>query len=63
MLLVIKQPDLGTSLTYIPILICGVLMAGLRTKYLLIIATALLVLFQSVIIFLSHTRKIDWSAL
>jgi rod shape determining protein RodA len=43
MLLVMKQPDLGTSLTYIPILVCGVLMAGLRTKYLLIIATALLV--------------------
>ncbi len=43
MLLVMKQPDLGTSLTYIPILVCGILMAGLRTKYLLIIATALLV--------------------
>lgn len=43
MLLVMKQPDLGTSLTYIPILICGILMAGLRTKYILVIATALLV--------------------
>jgi rod shape determining protein RodA len=43
MLLVMKQPDLGTSLTYIPILVSGVLMAGLRTKYLLIIAAALLV--------------------
>jgi rod shape determining protein RodA len=43
MILVMKQPDLGTSLTYIPILICGILMAGLRTKYLLIIATVLLV--------------------
>ncbi|MFZ0593727.1 MAG: rod shape-determining protein RodA [Bryobacteraceae bacterium] len=43
MVLVMKQPDLGTSLTYIPILVCGILMAGLRTKYLLIIATALLV--------------------
>ena len=38
MLLVMKQPDLGTSLTYIPILVCGVLMAGLRWKYLVVIA-------------------------
>jgi rod shape determining protein RodA len=37
-----KQPDLGTSLTYIPILVCGVLMAGLRWKYLLIISGILL---------------------
>jgi rod shape determining protein RodA len=43
MLLVMKQPDLGTSLTYLPILIGGVLMAGLRWKYLIIIAAFLLV--------------------
>ena len=43
MLLVMKQPDLGTSLTYIPILICGVLMAGMRWKYLLIMVMALLI--------------------
>ena len=43
MLLVMKQPDLGTSLTYLPILVSGVLMAGLRWKYLLIIAAVLLV--------------------
>ncbi len=43
MLLVIKEPDLGTALTYIPILICGVLMAGLRWKYLLIITGILVV--------------------
>jgi rod shape determining protein RodA len=42
MLLVMKEPDLGTSLTYIPILVCGVLMAGLRWKFLLILAAALL---------------------
>ncbi len=41
MLLVIKEPDLGTALTYIPILICGILMAGLRWRYLLIIAAIL----------------------
>ncbi len=43
MLLVMKQPDLGTSLTYIPILIASVFMAGLRWKYIAVIATVLLV--------------------
>jgi rod shape determining protein RodA len=43
MLLVMKEPDLGTSLTYLPILICGVLMAGLRWKYLLLIVSVLVV--------------------
>src|SRR5438309_9063835 len=43
MLLVMREPDLGTSLTYLPVLICGVLMAGLRWKYLLIISGILVV--------------------
>jgi rod shape determining protein RodA len=43
MLLVMKQPDLGTSLTFLPILVCGILMAGMRWKYIAIIALALLV--------------------
>jgi rod shape determining protein RodA len=43
MLLVMKEPDLGTSLTYIPILVCGALMAGMRWKYLLIITGLLVV--------------------
>ncbi|HMF74339.1 MAG TPA: rod shape-determining protein RodA [Bryobacteraceae bacterium] len=43
MLLVMKQPDLGTALTYIPILICGVLMAGLHWKYLAIVGAILFV--------------------
>lgn len=43
MLLVMKEPDLGTSLTYIPILVCGILMAGLRWKYLVVISTILLI--------------------
>ncbi|MEX2261507.1 MAG: rod shape-determining protein RodA [Bryobacteraceae bacterium] len=33
MLLVMKQPDLGTSLTYLPILAAGVFLAGLHWKY------------------------------
>ena len=43
MVLVMKQPDLGTSLTYVPILVSGVLIAGLRWKYLAIIAAVILV--------------------
>ncbi len=43
MLLVMKQPDLGTAMTYLPILIAGVLIAGLRWKYLAIIAAVIIV--------------------
>ena len=32
MLLVLKQPDLGTALTYLPILLCGLFLGGLRLK-------------------------------
>jgi rod shape determining protein RodA len=38
LLLVLKQPDLGTSLTYVPILAGGIFLAGLRWKYIAIIA-------------------------
>ena len=41
MLLVMKQPDLGTALTYLPILAAGILLAGLRWQYVAIIAAAL----------------------
>ena len=37
-LLVLKQPDLGTSLTYIAVLMVGAFLAGLRRKYVVIIA-------------------------
>jgi rod shape determining protein RodA len=43
MLLVMKEPDLGTSLTYLPILVCGILMAGLRWKYIFILVGLMLV--------------------
>ena len=33
MALIVKEPDLGTALTYVPILAGGVLIAGLRWKY------------------------------
>lgn len=34
MLLVMRQPDLGTSLTYVPIVAIGVFLAGIRWRYL-----------------------------
>ena len=37
MALVMKQPDLGTALTYLPILATGVLLAGLRWKFFVLI--------------------------
>jgi len=43
MALVMKEPDLGTSLTYIPVLVCGIFMAGLRWKYLLVILGILVI--------------------
>lgn len=41
MLLVMKQPDLGTALCYLPILAMGVLLAGLRWQYLVVFAVIL----------------------
>ena len=39
-LLVMYQPDLGTGLTYLPILAAGVLIAGVRWQYLAIVVLA-----------------------
>src|SRR5260370_35454502 len=41
MVLVMKQPDLGTALTYLPILGIGILIAGLRWQYVGVIALVL----------------------
>ncbi len=38
LLLVLKQPDLGTALTYVPVLAAGVFLAGLRWKYIAVAA-------------------------
>jgi rod shape determining protein RodA len=45
MLMVLKQPDLGTSLTYLPILACGLFLGGLRFKQaaIILLGIALLV--------------------
>ena len=40
MLLVMKKPDLGTALAYVPIAAGGVLLAGLRWKHLAVLAVA-----------------------
>jgi rod shape determining protein RodA len=44
MLLVLKQPDLGTSLTYLPVLIIGLFLGGLEWKKALTLVVAGLVL-------------------
>ncbi len=45
MLLVLKQPDLGTALTYLPILLCGLFLGGIRPKQagILLLGAAVLV--------------------
>ncbi len=44
MLLVLSQPDMGTSLTYTPILIVGLFLGGINLKQALVLITAGLVL-------------------
>jgi rod shape determining protein RodA len=46
-LLVAKQPDLGTSLTYIPIMVVGAFLAGLRWKYIICIGLIVLVVLPA----------------
>ncbi len=48
MLLVIKQPDLGTTLTYMPILIAGLFLGGINLRQSLILATCGLALVAGV---------------
>ncbi len=48
MLLVIKQPDLGTTLTYTPILVAGLLLGGINLRQSLILLTGSLVLLGGV---------------
>jgi rod shape determining protein RodA len=48
MLLVLKQPDLGTTLTYTPILIAGMLLGGINLKQALTLGTCALALVGGV---------------
>jgi rod shape determining protein RodA len=43
MLLVLKQPDLGTALTYLPVLVCGLFLGGIRVKQVAILVLGLAV--------------------
>jgi rod shape determining protein RodA len=44
LVLVLKQPDLGTSLTYLPILICGLYLGGISWKQATILILSLVLL-------------------
>jgi len=44
MLLILKQPDLGTALTYMPVLVIGLFLGGINLKQSLVLVTAGLVL-------------------
>ncbi len=44
MVLVLKQPDLGTSLTYMPVLLVGLFLGGMEWKKALILVSAGLIL-------------------
>jgi rod shape determining protein RodA len=44
MLLVLKQPDLGTALTYLPVLMAGLFLGGIRFKQVAILVLGLTVL-------------------
>ncbi len=57
MALVMKQPDLGTALTYIPILIVGVFLAGMRRKYVIAIGVVVLLVLPVGLTFLKDYQK------
>jgi rod shape determining protein RodA len=44
MLLILKQPDLGTALTYMPVLVIGLFLGGINVKQSLVLVTAAVVL-------------------
>ncbi len=48
MLLVLKQPDLGTSLTYFPVLLCGLFLGGIDWKKAAIITVVAVVAVGSI---------------
>ena len=57
MLLVIKEPDLGTSLTYLPILAVGAVLAGLNWRYLVIAAVVVVLVLPVGFHFLQPYQK------
>ncbi len=57
MLLVMKQPDLGTALTYLPILVVGVFLAGVRWKYVALILGVLAITLPIGWVFLKDYQR------
>jgi len=57
MVLVMKQPDLGTALTYVPILLIGILLAGLRWQHAVVIVLALAIIVPVGYYFLQDYQK------
>jgi len=55
--LVLKQPDLGTSLTYLAILVTGAFLAGLRWKYMAVIAVVTVLVLPVTYHFLKPYQK------
>jgi rod shape determining protein RodA len=64
MALVMKQPDLGTALTYLPILAVGIFLAGIRWQYVAAIAGILMVVLPIGWFFLKDYQKarlVNWA--
>ena len=57
MVLVMKQPDLGTSLTYLPILVIGIFLAGLRWQHAVAIVLVLAIVLPVGYYFLQDYQK------
>ena len=57
MLLVMKQPDLGTALTYIPIFVVGVFLAGLKWQHVVAIVVTLAIVLPVGYYFLQDYQK------
>jgi len=57
MLLVIKEPDLGTALTYLPILAVGAVLAGLNWRYLVVAAVIVVLVLPIGFHFLQPYQK------
>ncbi|HEY2012103.1 MAG TPA: FtsW/RodA/SpoVE family cell cycle protein, partial [Bryobacteraceae bacterium] len=55
--LVFKQPDLGTALTYVSVLVVGAFIAGLRWKYVAVIAVLTVVVLPVSYQFLKDYQK------
>ena len=58
--LVLKQPDLGTALTYIAVLVVGAFLGGLNWKYVAAIAVVALLVLPIGSHFMPDYQKSGW---